>query len=145
MGRIKPPKLNIAQQYAALKRDYWFGETRKIGINQIIWKGKLKSSPIGDTYLVKVSYRKGSTPKVYILDPSKLRLPKGENSLEHVYNHDRQQLCLFYPKAEEWNETKTLASTILPWTIDWLYHYEIWLITGIWEGGGIHPGSNKKE
>lgn len=145
MAKIKAPQLTTMQQYIALKRDYGFGEIQRTGINQIIWKGKLKSSPIGDEYLVKVSYKKGSTPKVYILDPPKLRLPVGEKSLEHVYNHNKQQLCLYYPKAKEWNETKTIASTIMPWTIDWLYHYEIWLITGHWKGGGIHPGSNKTE
>lgn len=145
MAKIKSPKLTPIQQYIALKRDYGFGEIQRVGINQIIWKGKLKSSPIGDEYLVKVSYKKGEDPKIFVLDPPKLQLPEGKDRLEHVYDHDKQRLCLFYPKAKEWNETKTIASTILPWTIDWLYHYEIWSITGSWKGGGIHPGSNKTE
>lgn len=145
MGRFKKPRLTLIQQYHALKRDFGFGEIQRIGYNQLIWKGTLKSSPIGDSYLVKITYHKGNVPKIYILDPPKLKLPKEKKRLEHVYDHGKQRLCLYYPKAKEWKETMTISSTILPWTIDWLYHYEIWLITGSWSGGGIHPGSNKKD
>lgn len=141
---IKKPKLNIIQQFAALKRDYSFGIIKMIGCNQLIWEGVLKSSPIGNEYLVKVSYSKDGVPKVFVLEPKNLELPDGETKLAHVYDHDKQRLCLYYPKAKEWNNTKTIASTIMPWAIEWLYYYEIWLITGDWTGGGIHPSNDKK-
>lgn len=32
-----------------------------------------------------------------------------------------------------------LAHTIVPWACDWLMHYEFWLATGTWAGGGVHP------
>lgn len=140
---IKKPKLKIAQQFAALKRDYGFGEIKINTPNHIVWKGKLKSSPLGDEYLVKVSYTNCKHPKIYVLEPKELKLPEGEDKLEHVYDHKKQMLCLYYPKAKEWDDTKTIASTILPWTIEWLYHYEMWVITGDWLGGGIHLGENK--
>ncbi len=139
----KLKKLNIAQQLASLKREYPSGASKIIGINEIAWQGELKSSPIGDDYLVKVIYKVNVSPKVYILAPKPLALPKGVKKLEHVYDQKKQRLCLYYPKAKEWNESKTLASTIFPWTIEWLYHYEIWVITGKWEGGGIHLNSIK--
>ncbi|WP_369769458.1 hypothetical protein [Flavobacterium sp. WC2416] len=138
----KPPKLTIAQQYAALKRNYGFGETKMSTYSQIFWEGKLKSSPLGDEYLVRVTYKKDDSPKIYVLEPKELKLPEGKNKLEHVYDHKKQKLCLYYPKAKEWNDTKTIASTIMPWTMEWLYHYEMWLITDEWLGGGIHPGGN---
>lgn len=138
----KKQKLTIPQQFVALKRDYAFGETKMSSYSQIVWVGKLKSSPIGDEYLVKISYKKGERPNIYVLEPKELKLPQGKNKLEHVYDHKKQKLCLYYPKAKEWNDTKTLTSTILPWTIEWLYHYEMWLITGEWLGGGIHSGGN---
>ena len=31
-----------------------------------------------------------------------------------------------------------LAETILPWASEWLAHYEGWLYTGEWKGGGVH-------
>lgn len=138
---IKKPKLSIAQQIVALKRDYSFGVTKMITYNHLVWEGKLKSSPLGDEYLIKVSYKKGEKPNIFVLEPKELKLPEGKSKLEHVYDSKRQKLCLYYPKAKEWNETKTLASTILPWAIEWLYHYELWLITSEWHGGGIHPGN----
>lgn len=146
MAKIKQPKLSVMQQYVALKRDYGFGEIKKIGFSHIVWKGKLKSSPIGDEYLIEVSYKKGEAPKIFILDPPKLKLPDGVKVLEHVYDTKKQRLCLYYPKAKEWKETMTISSTIMPWTIEWLYHYEVWLINGgSWQGGGIHLRSNKKD
>jgi hypothetical protein len=32
-----------------------------------------------------------------------------------------------------------LCQTIVPWISEWLLHYEIWLVTGKWCAGGIHP------
>ena len=37
-----------------------------------------------------------------------------------------------------------IAETIIPWASEWLLHYEIWLATGEWQGGGIHPDISKK-
>ena len=31
------------------------------------------------------------------------------------------------------------------WAIEWLYHYELWLITGDWLGGGTVHGATKKD
>jgi hypothetical protein len=39
----------------------------------------------------------------------------------------------------------SLAKAIVPWTSEWLLHYEIWLATGDWRGSGIHPGKPKKQ
>lgn len=33
-----------------------------------------------------------------------------------------------------------LVETIVPWTSEWLYFYEIWLVTGEWYAGVIYPG-----
>lgn len=54
-----------------------------------------------------------------------------------MYADDRP--CLYYPKAKEWSESMLIADTIVPWLAEWLFHYEIWVLTGQWEGGGIHP------
>jgi hypothetical protein len=31
-----------------------------------------------------------------------------------------------------------LAMTVIPWISEWLYFYELWLVTGEWLGGGTH-------
>ena len=33
----------------------------------------------------------------------------------------------------------SIADTIIPWVIEWIYFYELWKITGAWKGGGDHP------
>ncbi|WP_185287411.1 hypothetical protein [Chryseobacterium lactis] len=130
--------MDTKQQWIALKRHYDFGDIKFNG-KELIWTGKLKSSPLGDDYLVRMEYKTKGTPKVFVLEPKILNLPPKKNKLEHVYDHQKQRLCLYYPKLNEWNETKCIAYTIMPWAIEWLYHYEIWLITdGEWKGGGIH-------
>lgn len=144
MGTFKRPRLTTKQQINAVQRDYSFGILKVTSFNEFEWEGYLKSSPIGDKYLLKIVYKKKESPKVYVLEPKILELPIGATKLEHVYNHTEQRLCLYYPKTNEWDESFTITSTIFLWAIEWLYHYEIWLITGEWKGGGVHRTSNKK-
>jgi hypothetical protein len=37
----------------------------------------------------------------------------------------------------------SIAETIIPWTSEWLYFYELWVFTGEWHGGGHAPGSDE--
>jgi len=63
------------------------------------------------------------------------QIPMGpEETLHHMRCLDRY--CIF-------NKSKYLSLTIIPWTIEWLYFYKIWLATGEWCGGGEHPANNK--
>lgn len=47
--------------------------------------------------------------------------------------------CLYWPRTAEWDGSMLLAEVVVPWTSEWLAHYEIWLATGKWHGRGIHP------
>lgn len=106
--------------------------------NILVWKGYLQPTYLSPKYLIKVVYQREKHPNVYVMDPKPLVLAKEKSKLEHVYDTDKQHLCIYYLKAKEWNETKFIADTIIPWTSEWLFHYEIWVTTGIWHGGGIH-------
>jgi len=72
---------------------------------------------------------------VQILDPP-LQDRQGERP-PHMYPGN--QLCLYLPRAKEWDPSMRLADTIVPWTSEWLLHYEVWQATGEWCGGGVHP------
>ena len=37
------------------------------------------------------------------------------------------------------NPRMLIANTTLPWTAEWLFFYELWLVTGEWDGGGHWP------
>ena len=53
------------------------------------------------------------------------------------------RICLY--RYSEFNVYKLLADTIIPWTVEWLYFYELWLATGEWLGGGEHPDLDRKK
>jgi hypothetical protein len=43
------------------------------------------------------------------------------------------------PKAGEWNSSRFISETIVPWTSLWLFYFEEWLLSDEWKGGGVHP------
>jgi hypothetical protein len=66
-----------------------------------------------------------------VLSPSLVDRGDGK-PIPHRYNDG--SLCLFDDEKGEWHPADSMAATILPWTSEWLYFYEIWLATGIWQG-----------
>lgn len=96
----------------------------------IDWDGTITPTPLSRNYRVHITYRTGTAPEVSVTEP-RLRTRQGE-ALPHVY--PGEQLCLNYPW--EWRPAMLIARTLLPWTAEWLAHYEIWLVTGTWTGGG---------
>lgn len=61
----------------------------------------------------------------------------------HKYHIDQEKrkakICLYHPEKDEWNSKLWLKDTLIPWAIEWLLFYELWLATGNWLGGGEHP------
>ena len=105
--------------------------------NQLVWIEEITPSPISLTYRVKIVYRLNEWPKVYVLEPE-LIIAHG-HVLPHVYSTPEKKLCLYYRDHQGWTPSKLIAHTIVLWTSEWLYHYEIWVATGLWNGGGtIH-------
>lgn len=98
----------------------------------------LPPTPASRRYTVKFTQQPPFVPDAEILAPA-LRLHPGAEGLPHVYPGDK--LCLHQPG--EWKSNMSIADTTLPWTSEWLYHYEIWIITGEWTGGGDWPGVHR--
>ncbi len=103
--------------------------------------GYRQPTEISCNYKVKITYTLNGKPDIEVLEP-KLVCREGETAIPHVYpgNHP----CVYYPKFGEWTSSKYIAKTIVPWISSWLYFYEVWMATGEWEGGGIHPKVNSK-
>ncbi|MEC0174563.1 hypothetical protein P4H83_06720 [Paenibacillus favisporus] len=89
------------------------------------WVGKLISSYQKQSYTVKIVYNRGN-PKVFITHPGILR------KCPHMYTDN--SLCLYYPPDKSYKVDKIIAKTIIPWTCEWLYYYEVWYETGVWWG-----------
>jgi hypothetical protein len=92
---------------------------------------QLRPSPASRTYTVRLDYRHGQRPRVTVVDPPLEHHPDHDD-LPHVYPGD--ELCLYFPS--ELKRNTLLARTVVPWIAEWLLHYEAWLVTGQWSGGG---------
>jgi hypothetical protein len=91
----------------------------------------LQPTAVSRQYTLGLRYTIGDQPMVRVLSPQ-LELHPEAALLPHTFLGG--QLCLNYPW--EWQTDMVIAHTTLPWTCEWLYHYEIWLVTGTWTGGG---------
>lgn len=127
----------LSEQYIALKTSYPKFNVKLLK-DCVVCTGLIKPTSRSISYSFKLNYRIGKRPKVNILDPVLKRNFKNDK-IPHVY--PLNELCLYYPKYQDFNSKMLLADCIIPWTSLWLYHYENWHITGEWKGGGIHPNS----
>ena len=99
------------------------------------WTGELQPSEVSRHYLVDLRSAPPFYPLVFVRRP-KLVFDADDN-LPHIYPDG--SLCLHEP--DQWSPGDPIAETVLPWTSEWLLHYEFWLATGEWCGsGGNHTG-----
>jgi hypothetical protein len=103
---------------------------------RVLWTGTLQPSPLSDTYRVRIEYGPRTPPKVWVLSPALTGRPE-QPTIPHTYPGPRP--CLYLPDSGEWSREQFVAETIVPWTVLWLYFYEVWHVTGQWLGGGVHP------
>jgi len=89
-------------------------------------------------YSMELKFQQGEFPQVIVRAPDLNGLAGGKD-LPHVYEQEPPRLCLFLPWTGEWNPQRTLVETMLPWSVLWLYYFEVWLRSGEWTGGGMHP------
>jgi len=108
--------------------------------SRLTWDVYLRPSSLSYTYHVRIEYKPKSNPKCFVIEP-KLQRYKNKK-LPHVYSEEPfPRLCLYYPKAREWTSSHLIAYTIVPWACEWLYFYEIWLVTGNWHADEVsHTG-----
>lgn len=133
----KPRPINLGLQMIALKRAFPDSECT-VKRNRLRWRGSLAPTPMSETYSVRLEYTLEKSPRVHVEYPALVE--RDGEELPHVYPDGA--LCLYYPRAGEFSKRLFLAQTVVPWTSEWLFHYELWHVTGEWLGGGIHPGDS---
>jgi hypothetical protein len=107
---------------------------------QVVWTGPWRPSDTSATYNLRITYKLGCRPKIEVTSPT-LALADGQDHLPHTYADGQKDICVHRP--EDWNSNLLIAETIMPWISQWLYFYEIWVITGKWFGKGTHPNLNR--
>lgn len=121
---------SLAPQVCAIVERFPEGRVTVQG-RRLIWRGSLKPSELSRSYRVEVNYLLKHEPVVRILN--RLTTRPGE-SLPHVWSHAKRILCLH--QSKDWSARMLLANSIIPWAAEWLFFYEIWVVTGEWDGGG---------
>jgi hypothetical protein len=104
--------------------------------NYLRAKGRLQPTPRSCWYSYEIKYWFRDNIKIFIREPL-IKTEINGKKVEHLYKDG--SLCLFFPKAKEIDSKKLIVDHIIPWISLWLFFYEIWLVTGNWKGGGIHP------
>lgn len=123
--------LSISQQAFAIRSLLPNAKVTLAGGTKLVMIAENQPTTMSRTYTIKVKYQLGVSPDVLVLSPQ-LQLHNGAVALPHTFPGDK--LCLHLPG--EWNAHMYIAHTIIPWTSEWLLYYELWLVTGNWEGGG---------
>mgnify|MGYP005991988403 CR=1 FL=1 len=141
----KKNKISLIIQEGKLKSLYPDSKVIRNKEKRIKWECNIQPTPLSGNYKVQLVYETGKGVEVFIKEPFPLKLAENTTKLPHVYSTEKQRLCLYYPTTREWHYGQLYTDTIIPWTCEWLAHYEIWVSTGVWFGGGIHIETEKKD
>lgn len=94
----------------------------------------VRPTMISRMYQLRISYELGKHPVSVVASPDLGKLT-GEK-IPHLWRVDPYELCLYFHKNREWSPKMHISRTIFPWCMEWLFHFECWLGTGHWDGGG---------
>ncbi len=131
------PLRNQTQQMLGLRQ---LSLTRSLSLSRgrLLWVGELQPSPLSVRYTVRIEATPSRRPRVRVISPP---LTESAHELPHVYGDGT--LCLCFPW--QWDHTKPIARTIVPWASEWLLYYELWRGTGTWYGGGHKECPDERE
>lgn len=138
---FKNKKLTISQQLLKLSNVWNSGRIIFKSYKQFEWRCNLRPTPLSRYYEITVVYKLNCLPTVYVKRDNLLNVESSD--FPHIYKRekDRVKLCLYY--GAEYNSSMYISDTIVPWAVEWLFYYELWLKTGEWYGGGKHPEIRK--
>lgn len=137
---VQGVRLRTALPGSTFRFERW-GSGRSKKRRSLIWEGLIQPSELSDSYKVRIIYSEATSPKVFVVDPKPS--PPAGKKLPHIYSDG--SLCLYDPKIDgPWNRSWAISDTILPWAAEWLLHYELWKVAGVWTGGGHEMTENSK-
>lgn len=121
-------RLTTAQQALGLRSVFPEAKLR-LGQRDLTWIGELSPSELSEPYTTKIDYQLGQYPTVRILEPP---ITDAGKFVPHTYNNGT--LCVH--DNRQWQPSMLIVDTFLPWTVEWLWHWEIFQATGEWFGDG---------
>lgn len=94
---------------------------------------RIKPTEQSRTYLAQIKLTGSKKLDVLVLKPNLAKENKENKNVPHMYSLKDGRICLYLPKEIDSSDD---YSIVVPWISEWLYHYEVWKITGKWCGGG---------
>jgi len=116
----------LYHQKVLIERRYHYLECH-IRNNVLVCTGWLQPEGCVDRYKVRIEYVVGFEPKTTILKPN--IFPS-----KHIHMYRDHSVCLHYPPDMRWNEKIEINQYTIPWISEWIIFYEIYKMTGKWEG-----------
>ncbi len=133
------PRIQWETQLQLMLEKYPHSSGRITGHSELTWQADIRPSELSETYRVEVRGKPYSFPHVWVSGRG-IDCCKDLSVVPHKFGKEekpnRIQICL---QKGDWNAWLPLAETLVPWAMEWLVQYEIWLCTGTWNGSGIHP------
>jgi hypothetical protein len=120
-------EISLADQIQDMKKYFPQFKVVHTPLNCVEWQGEL-ISPFSNS-LKKVIIRFNPDwlfPRVFV---------EGVTSkAPHIHISLGDCLCLFKPKYSTWNYSMSVSKTIVPWTLSWIVQWEVWKVTGKFNG-----------
>ena len=132
--------VSLAAQALALRR-LLPGSTLRLDHGRLCWKGEVRPSHGCGEYQLRLEARAALPPKIFVESPA-LR-PDAGGRLPHIYSDG--SLCV--SRRGDWRPDMLFIHTYLPWSLEWLIYYELWLASGLWYGDGpdmLDPASQAR-
>lgn len=135
VGSRKP--LTVAQQFINLRGNPICRGEGTLHASRLTWRYSACPSPLSRDYRVRIEFRQGGRPEIFVDAPDLQALAEGRR-IPHLYQQHPARLCLYLPRRYEWESWMRLDETVVPWAALWLFYFEEWLVSDDWKGGGVH-------
>ena len=125
-------RVSLAAQALAL-RSAFPASRPSIVRSRLQWIYTVQPAAASCTYRIRLEARPYEQAQIFVTEPA--LEPDNEGLLPHVYENGA--LCL--NRSAEWKPSQLFIDTSIPWALEWLYFYELWLADRIWRGDGLDP------
>lgn len=118
----------LLYQQKLIEEHYSFLRCR-IENNVLVCRGTVTGDSYKNQYQVEVRCVYGHEPSTKIVTPEDIQPSR------YIHMYDDHTLCLHYPPDMKWTGRTAIFQYTIPWLLEWILYYEIYLRNGnIWEG-----------
>lgn len=136
--------ISVSSQFERLKSSFPNLVVEELSKTKLIVVIQIRPDVFSREYDVKIVYETGKSVLVFIVN-EKLKIAENRTKLPHVWDNELQKICLYSREGGKWSSEKSIISTVVPWASEWLFYYELWLIDGLWKGGGHDEYANEND